>query len=123
MPPQQSSPSSVRGGRRFGCLFAVLLSGAMGFVIFVGSVMGDCSPGPGCHDDDGAVIGGGLLQAVPIILAFGAAAWLILSVAHALLQERLSPTALNILLTLVTLALVWISFDPAFELYFWWMMA
>jgi len=118
--PSQPPASSISVGARLGCLYAVLLSLSMAFVISVGSVMGDCVPGPGCHDDDGASIRSGLLRAAPIVLMFGAAASLIFAGAYALFHRRLSPRALWIFLTFATLALAWISFEPAFELYFWW---
>lgn len=114
----ESASSSLRSGGAFGCLFSLLLGLAMGFVIFIGSVMGDCEPGPGCHDNDDAVIAGGLLQAAPIVLGFGLGAWLVLSGLHALLRGRMSPLALNGLLSILTVALAWLCFEPAFELFF-----
>lgn len=91
----------------------------MGFVIFVGGVMGDCTPGPGCHDHDGALIIGHLLFALPIIAGGTTAVWFVSSLLHTLLKGLLPPVALNALLVAFTLAVVCFSFQPAFELFFW----
>src|SRR5947209_7810863 len=110
----------LRRTARYGFLFAALLGLGMGFVIVVGSSMGDCPPGPGCHDHDGARIGSSLLRAAPIVLVFAAGASLLLSAVHGFLSERLSPAALNLLMAVLTLALVSMSFGPAFELFLRW---
>ena len=109
----------LRGTRRFGCGFAVLLAAAMAFVIFLGTVLGDCMPDDPCHRDDGASIGRALLQAVPIVLAFALAAWLIMAAVRASFGDRLGAAASNALLALLMLVLVWASLRPAFDIFFW----
>ena len=102
--------------RPFGCLSAALLGLGMSFVAFVGSVMGDCDPGPGCHDNDGAVIGYRLLITALIVLSIGAAFWFLSAVMRMLLQQRIGRVATNLFLTVVTLLIVWFGFAPAMEL-------
>ena len=91
----------------------------MVFVIFVGSVMGDCTPGPGCHDHDGAWILHSLLLALPIVASGAILVWLVSSMLRHLLNGRVHPLALNGALTAATHATVWFAFSPAFELFFW----
>lgn len=102
--------------RPFGCLLAVLLGLGMSSVVFVGSVMGDCDPGPGCHDNDGAVIGYGLLVTGLIALAMGAAGWFFSTLLRMLFHKKLGGVALNLLLAILTLLMVWFGFSPAMEL-------
>ena len=111
---------NFKATRPFGCLFATVLGLSMGFVVFVGSVIGDCEPGAGCHDNDGLRILQGLLVALPIVCLLAAGAWLISTVLQAALGRILPQPVLSILLVAVTLALVWYCFDPAFEVFFWW---
>lgn len=109
----------IRAAAPFGCLFAALLGVAMAFVIFVGSVMGDCSPGPGCHDHDGSRIVHSLFVALPIILSCAVVVGLVASVLRFALEGRVRPVLLNALLVSLTIAALWFAFRPAFDLFFW----
>lgn len=109
----------LRAGLPFGCLFAALLGAAMGFVTFVGSIMGDCAPGPGCHDDDGARIGHGLLLAMPIIVGGALVIWIVASLLLVLLKDKVPPVVLNAVLAAFIVAIVWLAFRPAFDLFLW----
>jgi hypothetical protein len=109
----------LRAAGPFGCLFAILLGIAMASVIFVGSVMGDCTPGPGCHDHDGSRIFQSLFIALPIIFGGAAIVWLVSFALRCALQSRVPPIVLNALLAVFTIAAVWFAFHPAFDLFFW----
>lgn len=111
---------AVNGSRAYGCLFAILLGGAMSFVIFLGNIMGDCTPGPGCHDHDGVHILKDLAVALPIAAVLGAGVWLIASVIRKALRPIIGDMLLSVLLVALTLALAWFAFDPAMETFFRW---
>jgi hypothetical protein len=106
---------AVKGSRAYGCLFAVLLGGAMSFVIFLGNIMGDCTPGPGCHDHDVVHILKDLAIALPIIAVLGAGVWLLASVIRTALRPAIGDRLVSLLLLGLTLALAWFAFDPAME--------
>ncbi|MET0240521.1 MAG: hypothetical protein ABW184_11560 [Sphingobium sp.] len=101
--------------RGHAALFVALLWIAMAFVIAIGSIMGDCDPGPGCHDDDGARIGRALLMMTPVALGFGALCWSVLAGLHAMLATRISFSGWLLAITAADLA--WVSLDPAFWLF------
>ena len=82
--------------------------------------MGDCNPGPGCHDRDGIHILQGLGVALPITCLFAAAVWFAAAMLRAILSRFLPQSVLNVILFSVTLAVIWFGFDPAFRLFFWW---
>ncbi|MBU0555096.1 MAG: hypothetical protein KKD64_07415 [Alphaproteobacteria bacterium] len=66
----------LRAAMPFGCAPAALLFLAMGFVVFVGNIMGDCGAEPGCHDNDGFHILNGLMWTLVITMLIGAGSWL-----------------------------------------------
>lgn len=107
---------NLNATRPFGCLLAVALGLGMSFVAFVGSIMGDCDPGPGCHDNDGAVIGYRLLITALIVLSVGAVFWFLSAVLRMLLQRRIGSLATNLLLAVITLLIAWLGFAPAMEI-------
>lgn len=113
---------AFRGTRAYGCLFAILLGAAMSFVIFLGNIMGDCPPGPGCHDHDGLHIVQDLAVALPMAALMGAGVWLLASAIRAVLQPVLGKRLVILLLVALTLALAWFGFQPAMELFFRWML-
>ena len=111
---------NLRAARAYGCLFATMLGAGMSFVVFLGNVMGDCEPGPGCHDHDGVHIARDLAVALPIAAVLGAGMWLLAAAVRAALQPVIGERAVILLLVALTLALVWFSFNPAFEAFFRW---
>jgi hypothetical protein len=111
---------NLKATSAFGCVFAVLLPGGMSFAIFVGSIMGDCDPGPGCHDNDGIHILSGLAVALPIAASLSVGMWLLAAAIRAALRPIMGERPLFLLLTALTLALAWFAFGPAFELFFRW---
>ena len=111
--------SFLRAGIPFGCLGAALLGVAMTLVIFIGSVMGDCDPGPGCHDHDGFIIARSLLLAAPVVLLVGFAITALAASADALLRDHMDGRARRALLSIVTVIAACLSFDPAFGLFSW----
>lgn len=111
---------NLKAARGYGCLFATLLGAGMSFVIFVGNVMGDCEPGPGCHDHDGVHIMKDLAVALPIAAVLGAGMWLLAAAVRAAFQPIIGERAVILLLVALTLALVWFGFNPAFEAFFRW---
>lgn len=106
-------------GMKFAALYAALLGLAMGFVIFVGSIIGDCNLGPGCHDNDAAAIGLGILTAVPIVALFSMLLCVSAGSARHFLDGRIGLRATAWLLVGLTVAAVWASFDLAMTLYIW----
>ena len=108
----------LKATRTYGCLFATLLGLAMSFVVFLGNVMGDCEPGPGCHDNDDVQIMQDLAVVLPIAALLGTGMWLLAAVLRAVLRPMMHDVAVRVLLAALTLALVWVSFDPAFEAFF-----
>ena len=106
--------------RGYGCLFTIAIGIPMAFVLLLGNIMGDCEPGPGCHDHDGLHILQDLLVALPIVTAFAVGAWLLVALTRSLLRLKLPGTSLIVFLVAVTLALAWFSFYPAFNLFFEW---
>lgn len=110
----------VRGNRAYGCLFAILLGGAMSFVIFLGNIMGDCTPGPGCHDHDGVHILKDLAVALPIAAVLGAGVWLLANIIRSALRPIIGDRLVSLLLFALTLALAWFAFNPAMETFFRW---
>jgi hypothetical protein len=111
---------AVKGNRAYGCLFAALLGGAMSFVIFLGNVMGDCTPGPGCHDHDGVHILKDLAVALPIAALLGAGMWLLASVIRRALRPLIGDLLISVLLLVLTIALARLAFDPAMQTFFRW---
>ena len=117
--PVRENLNATRG---YGCLAATLLGGAMFFVVLLGNVMGDCEPGPGCHDHDLVHIIEDLAVVLPITAALGSGVWLLAAVIRAALQPIIGGRLVVLLLIVLTLALVWWGFNPAFEVFFWWTM-
>ena len=109
---------NLKATRAYGCLFATLLGLAMSFVIFVGNVMGDCEPGSGCHDNDGVQIMQDLAVALPIAALLGIGMWLLAAALRAVLRPMMHERAVGVLLVGLTLMLIWLSFEPAFETFF-----
>lgn len=113
------SSNTIKQGAKFGLVYACLLGLAMSFVIFVGSIMGDCDPGPGCHDNDAAVIGRGILSALPIIIFASTAVCAGAGVARDYLAGRIGAKSTDWLLAGVTVGAAWGSFDLAMRLFMW----
>jgi hypothetical protein len=111
---------NLKATRSYGCLFATLLGGSMSFVVLLGNVMGDCSPGPGCHDNDGVHIMKDLAVALPIAAVLGAGVWLLAAAIRASLQPIIGERLVILLLVALTLALVWFGSNPAMETFFQW---
>lgn len=111
---------NLKAGRAYGCLLATLLGGGMTFVIFLGNVMGDCTPGPGCHDHDGVHILKDLAFALPLAAALGAGMWLLASAIRAALRPILGEALVILLLVVLTLTLAWFGFSPTMEVFFRW---
>lgn len=109
---------NLKGARAYGCLFAVLLSLAMSFVVLLGIIMGDCDPGPGCHDNDGFHIMQALAVVLPIAAILGIGMWLLAASVRALVRPMMHEAAVRVLLVGLTITLVWVSFGPAFEAFF-----
>ncbi len=109
---------NLKAARAYGCLFATLLGLAMSFVVFLGNVMGDCEPGLGCHDNDGVHIMQDLAVVLPIAALLGIGMWLLAATLRAILCPMMHEVAVRVLLAGLTVALVWVSFDPAFETFF-----
>lgn len=104
-------------GLPFGCLGAALLGFAMAFVILVGTIMGDCDPGPGCHDQDGFLIARSLLLAAPIVFVAGAAVTMLAAVAHCWLSARLDRAIVKGILSIGTVIVICLGFKGAFALF------
>lgn len=109
---------NLKSTRAFGCLFATLLGLAMSFALFVGNIMGDCEPDPGCHDNDGVHILQDLAVALPIAVILGIGVWFVTAVLRAVLRQMMNERLLSMLLFVLTLALVWFGFGPAFRIFF-----
>jgi len=109
----------IRRGMKFGVLYAVLLGLEMSFVIFVGSIIGDCDPGPGCHDNDTATIGLGILKAVPIIATFSMLLCVGAGSVRRILDDRIGLRTTTRLLAGLTVAAAWASFDLSLTLHVW----
>ncbi|ATI80639.1 hypothetical protein A6768_11985 [Sphingobium yanoikuyae] len=109
----------IRRGAKFGLLYAALLGLAMSVVIFVGSVIGDCEPGPGCHDNDAAIIGLGILSAVPVVAIFSLLLCASAGSVRHFLDARMGARATTWLLSGLTAAAAWASFDLAMTLHIW----
>lgn len=112
----QSLKLHLRAVRPFGCLAAFLLATGIGFVVFIGTLMGDCNPGPGCHDHDGLHILIGFGGAVIIAALIGIAGWLVSGLLRMVLWPLVGTVATSVLLVAVTLLIVLLSFLPAVEL-------
>lgn len=117
---RDSVRENLRAARPYGCGLATLLALSMSFVIFLGNIMGDCEPGPGCHDNDGIHIMQDLAVALPIAVFLGIAMWFVAALLHAVLRPLIDTRLVHILLIGLTLALAWLAFDPAFETFFLW---
>jgi hypothetical protein len=109
----------IRRGMKFGVLYAVLLGLAMSLVIFVGSIIGDCDPGPGCHDNDTAAIGLGILKAMPIVAIFSILLCVGAGAVRRILDVRIGLRATTWLLAGLTVAAAWASFDLSMTLHIW----
>ena len=81
--------------------------------------MGDCDPGPGCHDNDTAVIGRGMLFAFPIIALASMAVCVSAGIARHYLDGRIGANSTTWLLTIITVAAAWSTFDLAMLLHVW----
>jgi hypothetical protein len=107
---------NLHSARPFGCLLIALLAPAMGFIVFVGSIMGDCAPDERCHADDGPRILYGFFMVAVISLSFGALTWLFAAVLRIIIRPLAGGSATNIILVVLVLLLVWFGFSPAMEL-------
>ncbi len=85
-------------------------------VVFVGSIMGDCEPGPGCHDHDGLHILNGFAWTVAIAASVGVASWLVSGVLRMAVRPLIGSVSTTVVLISLTLVIVWFSFSPATEL-------
>ena len=110
----------LQGARAYGCGLAVLLGGAMFLVIFLGTAMGDCTPGPGCHDHDGLHILKSLAVALPIAAVCGIGMWAAAAVMRTALRPLLGELPVALILTGLTLGAAWFGISPAFELFKRW---
>lgn len=108
----------ITDGMPFGCLFAALLALAMGFVILLGTVLGDCAPGDPCHADDGLALLKDAAIVAPIALAGGVAIWLVSMAFIRLVQPRLPKRSINAVLGGFALLAAALAFAPALKLYF-----
>jgi hypothetical protein len=116
--PSEGLLQHFKATRPFGCLLAGLLGLGMGFVVMLGSVMGDCEPGPGCHDHDGTEILYGLFLTAVIVSGFGLAGWLVSALARMRLRPVISAPVTNAILTALIVLFAWACFEPAMELMF-----
>lgn len=116
---ENTRSDNLRAARPYGCLFAVLLGLAMSFIVFLGTVMGDCvAEEPDCHSGDGLFIMQSLAVALPIAAFLGACMWLVATALRTVLRPLIPDWLIGVLLVGLTLFLVWLSFDPAFEVFF-----
>ena len=106
----------LREARYFAILYSVILALGLTAILVVGTSLGDCDPGPGCHDNDDAIIGSGLVLVLAITLAFGSAIWFLFSTVHRAAIRHLRPLLVDGLLYLLVILALLISFWPATEL-------
>jgi hypothetical protein len=98
-------------GLPFGGLFGIMLGCSMAFTIIVGAMMGYCDRKAVCGDG----IGSDLALAFPVAVVATIAVWLLCSALKATFSGRLAPLTLNLLLTALTIILVWIGLNPLLE--------
>jgi hypothetical protein len=106
----------LRAARPVGCLPATLVALGMGFVVFLGDTMGDCSPGPGCHDHDGLNILNDFAWTLAIAVSIGAASWLLSGTVRMIVRPLIGAVATIVVLVAISLLIAWLGFDPAMEL-------
>jgi hypothetical protein len=104
--PDRATPKAAL----FGWIFFALLAMLVIPTTFIGGAMGDATD---------ATVLPRVGVAFAVIFALGIAAWLLIGTARALLKPRMSEVQLTILLTLLTLALAFLAFQPAVALVFW----
>jgi hypothetical protein len=92
------------------------MAALLGVVVFIGTSIGDCPPGPGCHDQDGSLILRGWMFSAIIASGFGVAVGLLALGLAKLVRRRTGDRGLVAVLVILTLVLIWWSVDPAFEL-------
>lgn len=90
-PPRITDGEGDRGttlnGNLSGCLAAISFALIAGFVVLVGTTMGDCAPDQHCHAHDGAL----LLRELGIVSAAALALGWLMRTAMAFLFWRLPP--------------------------------
>jgi hypothetical protein len=109
---------SKRVGLAFGCLFAALLGPAMGFMVFIGITLGDCSQGDPCHQDDGISLIHDALIVAPIVAVGGGIVWFVSNSFVRMVGDKLPRIATATILSVFASLAAWFSFEPAFNLYF-----
>ena len=72
-------------GRLYGCLSAASFASIAGFVVMVGTFMGDCAPDQHCHAHDGAI----LMRGLGIVCAAALALGLLMHMAATFVFRRL----------------------------------
>ena len=107
---------SLKETRLFGCIPAALLAASMGFIVFLGTTMGDCEPGPGCHDRDGLHIMYGWSIVTVIASVVGVGSWLLFAVLRMAMRSWLGAGVTNVILAAGAILIVWFGFTPAMQL-------
>lgn len=107
---QQADRATAPKAAVFGWIFIALLAVYVLPTTFIGGAMADATD---------ATVLSRVGVAAAIVIAFGVVASLLVGAVRALLKLRMSEVQLTVLLTLLTLALALISFEPAVELVFW----
>ena len=113
---EESFKQHLKAARPLGCLPAFLLALGMGSIVFLGNTMGDCEPGPGCHDHDGLHILYGFAWTLAIVAPVGAACWLLSGSLRMVARPLIGAVATVVVMMALILLIVWFSFDPALEL-------
>ncbi|MFM5954572.1 MAG: hypothetical protein ACKOPE_09770 [Novosphingobium sp.] len=109
---------SKRAGLAFGCLFAALLGPAMGFMVFLGTALGDCAQGDPCHQDDGISLIHDAFIVAPIVAVGGGIVWFVSNRVIRMVGDKLPRIATATILSLFATLAAWFAFGPAFDLYF-----
>ena len=107
---------SLKETRLFGCIPAALLAAGMGFIVLLGTTMGDCDPGPGCHDRDGLHILYAWSIVTVIASVFGVGSWLLFALLKMVMRSRLGAGTTNVILAAGVVLIVWFGFTPAMQL-------
>jgi hypothetical protein len=113
---QEPFKQHLKAARPFGCLTAVLLGVGMVFVVYLGSVLGDCVPNTACHNRDGSHILNGFLWTLVIVALIGAASWFASAILRMALRPLIGAIPTNLVLIVASLLTAWFGFGPAIEL-------